>query len=63
MYEREADSSDIYTDDTRLRDWMTTEVSQILLDELPGIFGRIFEMMIVNFEERIIAFRTVEEIF
>lgn len=37
MSTREAKSSEVYLDNTRLCSWITTKVSYILLEEFPGI--------------------------
>ena len=37
MSRREVESSKVYLDNTRLCSWITTEVSYILLEEIPGI--------------------------
>ena len=36
----------------RLRSWITTEVSHILLEELPGIVGRFTDIFIAKFEDQ-----------
>ena len=62
MYRRGTEYSVIGTDDTTFRDWITTKVSQILLEELPGIIGRITDMMIVKLEERTTILNDTREI-
>lgn len=54
-----AESSEINVDNAGLRDWITNEVSQILLEEFSGIIGRITIRLILRFSTFI---QNVEEI-
>ena len=56
-----AGSSEIDMDNIRLCDWITTEVSLILLEEFPSIIGHITYRLIFKFEEWNAAFQTEEE--
>lgn len=56
---RETKFSYIDMDNTRLWDWISTEVSEILLEESPGIIGWITDIMIFMFVEQTAAILTV----
>ena len=62
IYGREVEPSKIGVDNVGLRDWNSFEVSQILLEELPGIIRRITEMLIAKFKERTANLRDAREI-
>lgn len=59
---REAGSFETYAYDSGFRGWITTKVSQTLLEELPGIIGQIIDMLIAKFEEWTVAFQTMGDI-
>lgn len=58
----EVESSEIDAKKVRVHDWITNEISQILLEEFWGIIGRIMDRLIVRFEEGTAVIRNVEEI-
>lgn len=62
MTGREADISGIDASKEVLCDRNVVEVSKNLLEELPGIIGRISDRLAVKLEERIIVTRTVTKI-
>ena len=59
---REAEPSKIGAGDAGLCDWITAEVSQIILEELIDIIGRITDRLTAKFEERTIIIRVVREV-
>ena len=61
MSRREAESSKTYAGDIGLHSWITTKVSQILLENLPSIISRITDRMISKFEEITATFQNVGE--
>lgn len=46
---------------TRLWDWVSTEVSQAVIKELPSMIDQITERLIVRFMEQIVASRAIKE--
>lgn len=61
MSGQEAESSENFEDDTGLCSWINIEVSQILLEELPGIIGQVTDKLIAKFQEQTVAFCSVGE--
>lgn len=63
MYAHGVESFVMGMDDATFRDQISTEVSHILLEELPGIIGQITDKLIIKFDEQSPILRATREIF